>query len=137
MFILSFGQDHSTKTQDSHLFISFVCTRPFDQIQWSSSIYYNFLHDHSIRKIRVLIYIFILFVYDHSTKIRGHSFPLIYSLINWVNISYATFAIIGKVSFIHYIPGVVALLLYFVRYIHGYMKSYPSRIPVLVKSRSV
>ena len=36
--------------------------------------------DHSTKVIRVLIYIFISFVHDHSTKIRGHSYSLLYLL---------------------------------------------------------
>ena len=55
-------------------------------------------------KIKVLIYIFISFVYDHSTKIRGHSYSLIYSLMNCVYISYATF---------------IEVLIYFVHYVHS------------------
>ena len=47
-------------------FISFICTRPLDQIIWSSFIYSFFRP-----KIRVLINLLILLVRDHSTKNQG------------------------------------------------------------------
>ena len=56
----------------------------------------------------VLIDLFLLFAHDHSTKFRGHSYSLIYSFLNCGNILYAIF--------------MPVLPLYFVRYIHGYMK---------------
>ena len=61
-------------------------------------------HDHSTKIVKVLIYIFISFVFDHSTKIRGHSYSLIYLLTNCANISYATF---------------MAVLIYFVNCTHS------------------
>ena len=64
----------------------------------------TFQHDNSTKVIRVLIYTFISFVHDYSTKIRGNSYSLIYLLINCVNISYATF---------------MAVLIYSVHCIHG------------------
>ena len=60
--------------------------------------------DHSTKIVKVLIYIFISFVFDHSTKIRGHSYSLIYLLTNCANISYATF---------------MAVLIYFVNCTHS------------------
>ena len=69
----------------------------------------TFVHDHSTKKIRVLIYIFISFVHDHSTKIRGHSYLLLYSLINCVYISCATFIAVVT-DFVHYIQGKSALI---------------------------
>ena len=68
-----------------------------------------FEHDHSTKVIRVLIYIFISFVHDHSTKIRGHSCSLIHSLINCVNVSYATFIAVLTYS-VHCIHGDTALI---------------------------
>ena len=59
-------------------------------------------------KISVLINLFFLFVQDHSTKVRGHSSATIIPLY-----------------FVYYIHK--GLLLYFVRYINGYMKSQPFR----------
>ena len=47
----------------------------------------SFVHDHSTKQIRVLIYIFISFVHVHSTKIKGHSYSLIYSLIHTFQLS--------------------------------------------------
>ena len=55
-------------------------------------------------KLKVLIDLFLLFAHNHSTKFRGHSYSLIFSFLNYANIS---FAII-----------IVALPLYFVNYIH-------------------
>ena len=68
-----------------HLFI--LSAGPFDQKLGSSLI--------------------LLSVHDHSTKVMGHSYSLIYSLLNCGNISFAIF--------------MAVLLLYFIRYIHGYM----------------
>ena len=62
-------------------------------------------------KIRVLLNLFLLFVDNYSTKIRVHSYSLIYSFLNCANISYAIF--------------MAALPSYFIRYIHGYMKPTP------------
>ena len=39
LFILSFVHGRSTKNYGHHWFISFICTRPFDQDIWSSLIY--------------------------------------------------------------------------------------------------
>ena len=73
-FIFSFAHDDSTKNQGHHWFIYFPCKRPFDQNIWSSFIY-SFLMCATIRpKIRVLTYLFLLFVRDHSIKIRCHSY---------------------------------------------------------------
>ena len=69
----------------------------------------TFVHDHSTKKIRVLIYIFISFVHHQSTKTRRHSYSLIYSLINCVYISYATFIAV-LIDFVHYIQGRTALI---------------------------
>ena len=86
-----------------------MCTRPFDQKLGSSLIYFFFLHT-TIRpnymvlfhlfflqcttvrsKIRVLINLFSILVHDHSTKVRGHSYSLIYYFLNSANISFAIF----------------------------------------------
>ena len=41
-FILSLAHHHSTKNYVSHWFISYICSRPFDQIISSSFIYFFF-----------------------------------------------------------------------------------------------
>ena len=69
----------------------------------------TFVHYHSTKKIRALIYIFISFVHDHSTKIKRHSYSLIYSLMKCVYISYATFIAV-LIYFVHYIQGRTALI---------------------------
>ena len=63
----------------------------------------SFEYDHLTNVIRVFIYIFISFVHDHSAKIKGHSYSLIYLLINCVNVSYTTFmaVLIYSVHCIH------------------------------------
>ena len=53
-FILSLVKDHLTKIWGHYWFMSFISTRPFDNIIRRSFIYFFFDHDHST-KIRVLI----------------------------------------------------------------------------------
>ena len=114
-----------TRPFDRNMWFSYIyyffCAKPFDKDLGYSLFFFlyahnhfikicgplpfiiTFVHDHSTKKIRVLIYIFISFVHDHSTNFRGHSYFLIYSLVNCVYNSYATF---------------IAVLIYFVHYIH-------------------
>ena len=66
-----------------HLF--FLCSRPFDP------------------KL-VLINLFFLFVHDHSTKVWGHSYYLIYSSFNCANISRQLFPCILSARFITVLP---------------------------------
>ena len=99
-----------------HLF--FLCARPFDQ-QLSSSLIYFFCLHSIIRqkiygplsfilslcttiwpKIRILINLFLLFVHDHSTKIRGHSYSLIYFFLNCANILFAVFMAVRPLYFV-------------------------------------
>ena len=120
------AQNHSTKIYDLLPFILSLCTtiRP---------------------KIKVLID-FLFSVHDHSTKVRGHFYYLIYSFLNCGNISFAKFMEVlplyfarctfGSTAFMFrplysqqyypYISNTIfmeVLLLYFMRYIHGYMKT--------------
>ena len=98
-----------TRPFDRNMWFSYIyyffCARPFDEDLGYSLIYFFFLHapNHLINICGALLFI-ISFVHDHSTKIRDHSYSLIYSLINCVYISYATF---------------IAVLTYFVHYIYG------------------
>ena len=80
-----------------------------------------FEHDHSNKVIRVLIYIFISFIHDHSTKIRGH---LLFNLFTNKLCQCFVHYIHGS-TYIPFIVFMVALLLYFVCYVHVYMKSTP------------
>ena len=125
--------DHSTKNYGPQ--ISFIWTRPFDQDLWSyfiysfictrsfnqklrSSLIYLFYLDITMRsKFLVLLSFIFSSVRDHPTKIRGHSDSLIYYFLNSANISSARFMTVLRLCFLRYIP------LYFVHYIHGYMKS--------------
>ena len=95
-FIISFVHDHSTKIYlGPYWFVSFICTRLFDQKLRFSLIYFFYLHT-TIRpkymvlfhlffllcttiqpNIRVIIDLFLLFAHDHSTKMYG---PLPYIL---------------------------------------------------------
>ena len=124
ILFLSFAHDHSTKKKIWSSFIySFVCTQPFDQKLGSSLIYFFYLHTtirqkyivlfHSFslsarpfdQKLRVLINLFRLFVHDHSTKIRGHSYSLIHSFLNCANISFAIFMAVQPLYFFRSFSG--------------------------------
>ena len=121
-----------TRPFDRNMWFSYIyyffCARPFDQDLGYSRYFFflhahnhlikicgplpfviTFVHDHSTKKIRVLVYIFISFVHHQSTKTRRHSYSLIYSLINCVYISYATFIAV-LIDFVHYIQGRTALI---------------------------
>ena len=50
---------------------SFFCVRPFNQELWSSLISFFHFHTTILQRIIVLIYLFLLFAHDHSTKIYG------------------------------------------------------------------
>ena len=87
------------------------------------------------QKIRVFIDLFLLYVHKHLTKLGGHYYSLIYSLLTSANILHAIFMAVLPwyfVRFIHestglYIPYSLFMAvasLYFVRYIHGYLKSF-------------
>ena len=100
-FFLSCAHDHSTEIC-CFLILFLLCTTIRRRLRVLTYLFFlyahnhlikicgplpfiiTFVHDHSTKKIRVLIYIFISFVHDHSTKIRGHSYSLIYSLLNRV-----------------------------------------------------
>ena len=88
-----------------HLFFR-LCATIQPNIMALIDLFLLFAHDHLIwmctplpyilslcttirPKIRVLINLFVLFIHDHWTKIRGHSYSLIYSFLNCANISYA------------------------------------------------
>ena len=89
-----------------------------------------------------------LFVHDHSTKVRDHSYSLIYSFLNCADVLFAIFKAVLPLYFVRSISGSIAfifrplysqqyypyisytifvelLLLYFARYIQSYMKSQP------------
>ena len=86
-------------------------------------------------KIRVLINLIFLFVHDHSTKVRSHSYFFIYSFLHWADISFcyilgitsliflslcfwqywlcissAIFIAVLALCFLHYIHGSAALI---------------------------
>ena len=65
-----------------HIF--FLCARPFDQ--------------------KLLPWLILLFVYGHETKIRVHSYSLIYYFLDYVNITYnISWQYRPCISCIHYI----------------------------------
>ena len=122
-FVLSFVHDHSTKTYGPQWCISFICSRPFEKNIWSSFIssffsarpfdqklgstliYFFYLCTTIRPKIRVLINLFISFLHDHSTKVRGHSYSLIYTFPNCANISFALFLTVLPLHFVRYIQS--------------------------------
>ena len=109
--------------------------RPFDKKLVSSLIYFLYLYTTIRPKIRVLVNLIFFLVHDeHSTKVRGHSYFLIYYFLNCANIQGSTSLIFCPFyperccsnPYISYTIFMEVLLLYFVRYVHGYMKSTPS-----------
>ena len=124
---LSCAQDHSIEICGFLILLLLLCTTIQSRLMVLNYLFFlhghthsikicgplpfiiTFVHDHSTKKIRVLIYIFISFVHDHSTKIKGHSYSIIYSLMNCVYILYASF--IGVlIYFVHYTKGRTALI---------------------------
>ena len=74
--------------------------------------YLFFLLRTTIRpKIKVLIDLFILFLHDHSTKIRGHSNSFFFLIVS----KFCSLALFMAI-----------LLLYFVGYIYSYMNPSPA-----------
>ena len=87
----------------------FFCARPFDEdLGYSLIWFFLHVHNHLIKNCGPLPFI-ITFVHDHLTKIRGHSYSLIYSLMNCVYNSCATFIAV-LIYFVHYIQGRTALI---------------------------
>ena len=102
-----------------HLF--FLCARPFDQQLGSSMIYFFYLHTTIPQKYMIVFHLFFpcaqpfdyqlgsslsfLFVHGHSTKVKGHSYSLIYSFLNCANISLAIFKVILPLYFARSISG--------------------------------
>ena len=154
------------KTKYMVLFHSFfLCARLLKQKLGSSLIYLFYLHTIIWQKHLVLfhlfflslcrtirpklgysLFFFLLFVHDHSTKIRGYS-SFLYSWQYCPNISSALFMAVLLLYFVCYVHGSTAFtfrppyslpycpyisytvfmevsFLYFVCYIHGYMKSW-------------
>ena len=96
-----------------------ICTGPFNHQRLGSSLIQFFCLYTTIRpEIRVLINLF-LFVHNHSTKVRSHSYSLIYSFLNCADISFAIFkAVLIPLYFVHFVSGSIVSL-YFVCYIHS------------------
>ena len=69
----------------------FLSTRPCHLKLGSSLIEFFYLYTTIRPKIRVLINLIFLFAHDHSTKVRGDSYSLIYHCPSCVNISFAIF----------------------------------------------
>ena len=112
-------------------FISFMCTRLFDQITWSSFSYsffrprpfdqklgstlmYLFHLRTTIQpNIRVLINLIFILVHNHSTKVRSYSYFLIYYFLNCANISFAMFKAVLPLHFVRSIHRGAALTFIF------------------------
>ena len=105
---------HTTIRQKNMILfhLIFLLSRPFDQKSGSSLIYFFYLHTTIRPKTRVLINFF-LFVHDHSTKVRGHSYSLIYSFFNSGNISFGILKAVLPFYFVRSIRGSAALTLKF------------------------
>ena len=73
--------------------------------------------DSHLTKIHGPLPFILSFEHDHSTKIKGHSYSLIYSFLSCVNVSYAIFTAVLPLC-IPYTVFMVALPLYFVPNIH-------------------
>ena len=78
-FIFSFVHGHSTKTEGRHWFIFLFAHDYLTKMYCPLSFILSFVYDHST-KIRVLINFF-LSVHNHLTKVRSHSYSLIYSFL--------------------------------------------------------
>ena len=113
-FIYSFfcAQPFDQKIR-STLIHFFICTRPFDQKLGSSLIYLFYLYTTIRPKIRVLINLIFFLVHDHSTKVIGHSYFLIYYFLNCANISFAIFKAVLPLYFVRSIHRGAALTLIF------------------------
>ena len=105
-------RDHSSKNWGPHWFISFICTTPFDQITWSSFIILSLVHN-LLPKIKDLINLIFFLVHDHSAKVRGHSYFLIYYFFNCANISFAILKAVLPLYFVRSIHRDAALTLIF------------------------
>ena len=91
----------------------FFSTRPLDEKSGSILIYFFHLYMTIWPKIMVLINLFLLIVHNHSTKVRGHSYFLIYYFLNCANISFAIFKAALPLYFVHSIHRGAALTLIF------------------------
>ena len=56
-------------------------------------------------KIKVHINLIVLFVHDHLTKVRGYSYSLIYSFLNFANILFALFLAVLPWHFVFHIQS--------------------------------
>ena len=123
-----------------------LCTTIRPKIRVAIDLFLFCAHDHST-KIYGLLSFFFLFVHNHSTKVRSHSYSLIYSflcryvvcyiqgsislifcsLFFWQQCLYISYLVYSQqyCPYVSYAIFMEVLLLYFVRYIHGYMKSSP------------
>ena len=108
LFLL-FAHDHSTKYMALfHLFLLW-CTTIRPKVRVHASVFFH-LYTTIRPKIRVLINLIFFLVHNHLTKVRGHSYFLIYYFLNCANIP---FAIFKAVLSLYYIS------LYSVRSMHG------------------
>ena len=88
--------------------------RPFDKKLVSSLIYFFYLYTTIRPKLRVLVNLIFFLVHDeHSTKVRGYSYFLIYYFLNCANISFAIFKAVLPLYFVRSIQRGAALTLVF------------------------
>ena len=87
---LSCAHDHSTEICGFLIFIVFLFTTIRPRLRVLTFLIFLYAHNHLIKICGPLPFI-ITFVHDHSTKIRRHSYSLIYHCFSCGNISFAIF----------------------------------------------
>ena len=98
LFLL-FAHDHSTNTWLSFIY-SFFSARLFEQKLGSTLVFFFHLYTTIRPKIRVLINLIFFLVHNHLTKVRGHSYFLIYYFLNCANIPFAIFKAVLSLYYI-------------------------------------
>ena len=111
----------------SSFIYSFFCARPLNQKLGSSLIYFFYLSTTIRRnyivlfrlffllcttirsKIRVLINLY-LFVHNYSTKVRSHSYSLIYYFLHCADILFAIFKAVLPLYFVRSVSASSALI---------------------------
>ena len=90
LFLLC-ARNHSTKNWGPHRFI-YIYLHTTIRPNYIVLFHLFFLWCTTIRsKIRVLINLYLILVHDHSTKVRGCSYSLIYDFLSCPHISFAIF----------------------------------------------
>ena len=109
--------------------MSFICTQPFDRNIWSSLFHLFFLCAWPFDQKLVSSLIYFFYLYTTVQPKLGVTLTLKFILFlivpNFVCSTAFIFPPLQSYLYISYTIFIEVLLLYFVRYIHGFMKSYP------------